>query len=221
MKKITVLLILILSLSEAFEIQKSNEFIKEVEPTMMSTSITAMVEDESKLEIQKIFEKAIQCSKEQKICTNGSYRISPSYSYVDKKRVFLGYRGSIAFDCKFQDSKKLDSVISKLDSVSGKEDKLKLTINPIRWIVEKKTYEEIDKELELKALYYAKEYKSFLSTIYASECKIKEIFLNSANRFINQERAYHVMGDAKSQTTPPIKSTHIIKYSASYKFECN
>lgn len=221
MKKSIFLLLMCLSLLNAFEVNKSQEFVKDVEPDIMSTSISATVEDKDKLEIQKIFEKAIEESKSQTTCTNGSYRISPNYSYSEQKRVFLGYRGDIQFECKFKDTKNLDFVISKLDSAASQKDKVKLTINPIKWTVDEQTHKEADKELELKALHFAKEYRDFLSGVYLGECKIKEVSLNSTNYFTNQERVYAMAEVAKSQTTPPIKNTHTIKYNASYKFECN
>mgnify|MGYP002712041159 CR=1 FL=1 len=220
MRRIVFLFIAGLSLLNAFEIQKHGEFVKEIEPDIMSTSIRAVFEDKNKLEIQNVFEKAIKETKNENICTNGSYRISPNYDYIDKKRVFSGYRGEILFECKFQDSKKLDLVISKLDEADDKRGRLKLTLNPIRWIVDEKVQMQADKELELKALYYAKEYRTFLSGVYASKCKIKEVLLNNANIFTNNQREYATTADIRSKTTAPIKSTHIIKYSASYKFEC-
>lgn len=221
MKKMIFLLLAGFSLSNAFEVHKSNEFTKEIEPNVMSTSIAASVEDKSKAQIQKIFKKAIEESKSENICTNGSYRISPNYRYVEQKRLFLGYRGDIVFECEFEDTKKFDTVISKLDKASNEKDKLKLTINPIQWIVDKKRRKQIKDELELEALYYAKNYKSFLSNVYAKECAIKEVSLNTSQRFVDQERVYMMQSDAKSRTTAPIKKNHTIGYNASYKFECN
>ncbi|MEA2099752.1 MAG: SIMPL domain-containing protein [Campylobacterota bacterium] len=115
MKKIFLILVISFSLSSAFEVHKNNQFTQEVEPTKMSTSIIASMEDESKLTIQKVFTKAIESSKSENICTNGSYRISPQYRYDKQTRVFAGYRGSITFRCEFKDSKKLDRVITKLE----------------------------------------------------------------------------------------------------------
>lgn len=221
MKNILILLSLAFSLSNAFEIHKNSEFIKEVEPTKMSTSIIATVEDPNKLKIQRIFQKAIERSESEEICTNGSYRISPRYKYNNRKRIFLGYRGDITFKCDFKDSKKLDNVINKLDKITVEKDKLKLIMNPISWIVEKNKIKQVNKELELEALNYAKSYKNFLSSVYEVSCKIKEVSLNSLSRFPYPVPLNSMMRKSKSQTTQPIKSNHTLRYSASYKFECN
>lgn len=220
MNKTLFLIPLIFSLTSAFEVHKSNEFTKEVEPTKMSTSIMATIDDSVKLNIQRVFNKAIEGSKSEEICTNGSYRISPRYVYNKQKRSFVGYQGNISFKCEFEDSKRLDKVISKLDKISNKIDKLKLTINPISWIVDKKIMKQTSKELELEALHYAKSYKEFLSKEYETECKIKEVSLNSGNSPVYPVARHSMMSEMKSQTTEPIKSNHIIRYGASYKFEC-
>ncbi|MCW8955076.1 MAG: SIMPL domain-containing protein [Sulfurimonas sp.] len=220
MKNIILLLSMIFSLSNAFEVHKSSEFVKKVEPTKMSTSITAMVEDTNKLKIQKIFKKAIKNTASEGICANGSYRISPMYEYKKSKRIFSGYQGSIIFTCDFTDSKKLDNVIDNLERATVEKDKLKLTINPISWIVEKQALKQVNKELELEALNYAKSYKSFLSDVYEVTCKIKEVLLNPLNSPQYPIALRSMMRESGSQTTQPIKSEHTIKYSASYKFEC-
>ena len=187
----------------------------------MSTSIVATVEDTNKLKIQKIFQKAIEGSSSEEICTNGSYRISPRYIYDDGKRVFLGYQGDITFKCEFEDSKKLDNVINKLDRLTVEKDKVKLIINPISWIADNKTIKQVNKELELEALNYATSYKKFLSDVYKTACNIKEISLNSASTPVYPMPMYSMMKESKSQTTQPIKSNQTLKSSASYKFECS
>lgn len=221
MKNIILLLSMIFSLSSAFEVHKSSEFTKEVEPTKMSTSITAIVEDANKLKIQRIFQKAIESADSEDICTNGSYRISPRYEYKNRTRTFSGYQGRMVFKCDFHDSKKLDNVINKLDRATVEKDKLKLTMNPISWIVEKETIKQVNKELELEALSYAKSYKSFLSDVYEVGCKIKEVSLNSSSRPQYPVPLHGMMRESGSQTTKPIKSDHTLKYSASYKFKCS
>lgn len=218
MKKIILSLILIYSITSAFEVQKSNTFLKNLEPTKMTTSIIANMEDESKSNIQNVFREAIEASKSENICTNGSYTISPKYTYDKQTRTFAGYRGNITFKCKFENTKKLDDVITNLDSITSKKDKLKLTINPIKWIVKKEIVEKTNKELELKALLYAKSYQEFLSGVYNTQCFIKKVSLNPANTL------YHpapMMRASQTITTAPIKSEHTIRYSASYEFECD
>lgn len=179
------------------------------------------MEDVSKLEIQMAFKDAIQVSKSEKICTNGSYRISPRYTYNKQKRSFAGYQGDITFKCEFKDAKKLDSVISGLDKISSKKDKFKLTVNPINWELEKQNILHVKKELELEALLFANRYREFLNDIYKTTCKVKDVFLNPTSRDIIPSPKFALMRESQSQTTAPIMSQHTIKYSASYSFECN
>ncbi len=220
MKKIIFLAAISVSLLNAFEIHKSNEFTKEVEPTKMSMSILASIDDKSQSKIQSVFKRAILGSQSEKICTNGSYRISPRYTYKQQKRTFIGYQGSITFTCEFTDSTKLDRVISKLDSINQEKDKLKLTLNPIKWIVDRNTVKQTNKILELEALNYAKTYNEYLTEVYETTCSIKEVSLNAPSRPNRIVPVYAMARDMKSETTKPIKSNHTLKYSASYKFEC-
>lgn len=220
MKNIILVLIVTFSFLNAFEVNKSKEFSKEIEPTKMSTTIVANMIAKDKLKIQRAFKKAINISDKAKICTNGSYRISPEYSYKNQDRVFIGYQGNIRFKCEFQDTKRFDTIISKLDRITREKDKLKLTINPIQWIIAKKVIEKTNQELELQALYFAKSYKKFLANVYTQKCKIKEVSLNQMTHPTYQRSNYNSMAKVSSVTTKPIKSNQIIKYSASYKFEC-
>lgn len=221
MKNIFLILIVTFNLSNAFEVHKSKEFYKEIEPTKMGTSIVLNMIDKDKLIIQKAFKEAIDISNKAQICTNGSYRISPKYRYKDQDRVFVGYQGNLTFKCEFQDTIVFDKINSKLDEITIKKDALKLTINPIQWVIHKKVIEQTNEELELQALHFAKSYTKFLASVYAQQCKIKEVSLNQITRPIYQRSNYKSMAESASITTEPIKSNQTIKYSASYKFECD
>ncbi|MDA7817889.1 SIMPL domain-containing protein [Sulfurimonas sp.] len=220
MKKSLFLIILIYVQIFAFEVHKTKEFSLEVEPTKMSTSIVANIYDADKINIQDIFHEAIEGSKREGICTNGSYRISPRYVYNKQVRTFVGYQGNITFTCEFEDSEKLDNVISHLNSLNNKQEILKLTINPILWIVQEEVVKEKNKVLELQALNFSKDYRKFLSDEYESTCKIQEVVLNPQNRPIHPMPRHALMSESKSRTTKPINTNHTLKFSAFYKFEC-
>lgn len=220
MKNILLILIVSVSFLNAFEVHKNKEFSKEIEPTKMSTTIVANMIDKDKLSIQRAFKKAINISNKAEICVNGSYGISPEYSYKNQEKTFIGYNGNISFKCEFQNTKKFDAIISKLDRIVRKKDKLKLTINPIQWIIGKQTIEKTNQELELEALNFANSYKKFLANVYTQKCNIKEVSLNQMAYPIYQRTNYKGMAKSSSVTTQPIKSNQNLKYSASYKFEC-
>jgi len=227
MKKVIIILSFGFIFLNAFEVQKNKTFEKDVEPTVMITSISAQIKDKDKLNIQNIFKEAIETSKLGNICTNGAYRISPSYEYIqnnydrNSKRIFTGYNGNINFTCEFKDTKKLDLVISNLDKIT-KDDKLKITLNEISWTIDKKTNEDTIEELEIYALKYANTYSDFLTKLYKNTCGIKEIKLNAHNYSspIPLVRSESI-GFAKSHSTAPIKSDLTLKYSANYAFKCD
>ena len=226
MIKVILTLSLIHSILFSFEISKNMTFSKELRPTIMSSTITAIIKDKDKLKIQELFKEVIKISSDEKICTDGSYSISPHYKYIRKKdglseNIFDGYTGRINFECKFKDTKKIDNIISKMDKVSSKKDKLKLTLNPISWILEEEiSKKEIDK-LELEALNYTKSYTRYLSDIYSKKCAVKRVDLyNSSNIRLRSMPREDMAMMKNSITTEPINKDLTLKYSAAYLFSC-
>jgi len=228
MLKIIFLLSFVYSMLLSFEISKNMTFDKKLKPTIMSSSITASMQDIDKIKIQKLFKEAIEISTNKNICTNGSYIISPEYKYIRLKdgltnKTFNGYTGNIRFDCKFKDTKKIDNIISKMDNISSQKDKLKLTLNPIVWILEENISKEESNKLELKALRYANDYSKYLSDGYSKKCTIKKIDLHGTPNISRPRPLYgaEISMARESISTKPINSELTLKYNASYLFSCN
>lgn len=219
MIKIILLLSILSSFAFSFEIAKSTTFTKNLKAELMHNTIGASIRNANNVLISKLFKEVIQISKDAKICTNGSYSIYPNYSYTkDKnnqsKQVFNGYNGRVNFDCKFEDIKQLDSMIEKMEKVSSNKRGLKLTINPIKWIVKDSTAKIAKDDLELMALKYIYAYQNYLSKVYQKQCDVKKVSLE------NNKNNMPIQISKKSSFSEPIKSDLVVNYRASYLFEC-
>ena len=214
MFKMVFILTILLSFLNAFEVSKNMSFNKKLTPDTLFASFKIYAEDKSRLNIQKMFQKAIKTSKNEEICTNGSYTISPKY----KDDIFKGYTGRIGFDCKFKEIKKFDNIISKIDNIN--KDKLKTTLYPLRWILDDNVSNNEIKKLELEALRYASSYAIYLSSVYSKECSVKRVDLHNALRPSPIFRS-ESMALKSSVSSEPINSDITLSYSASYLFNCD
>ena len=110
-----------------------------------------------------------------------------------------------------------------MDKITPKKDTLKLTINPIRWIVKDSSSKAAKDELELMALKYIYAYQTYLSKVYEKQCTTKKVSLANNSNTVPITRNLQKQSMQLSQSmemTEPIKSDFIVRYNASYVFEC-
>lgn len=211
-----------------FEVEKHAIFTKNITPSLMSASFSATMKANDKSKINKAFKKAIDIAKKNNVCKNGSYRIYPAYSYTRDKngkniRVFDGYSGNIHFECKFTDTKIFDKILDNIEKSSSRKNTLKLSINPIRWVLQKDVEQKGYDELELMALRYPAKYEQFLSQVYQKRCLRKKITLLDKNNPVSIAptlRKQTMRLTQNDSIAKPIKSDFTLRYNASYIFEC-
>ena len=224
MKKIIIILCLIYELF-ATVITKDKTFEEYITPSQLATTFTIVKKSQETLDIQNLFNKAIDIAKQSKICKGGNYYIVPDYEYITynkkQKREFIGYSSRISFNCTFKEVKKYDKIISEIKKLKVKE----LSLSTINW---KATKQEINKSydsLEIKALNYSKDYSKKLDSILNSNCKTLSVNFNPKSSYTPRPYSQRMMlkgaSHSESITTEPIKEDLKVNLKVMYEFECN
>lgn len=215
MRKITLILLPLLSFSQAVEISKSKTFTELIPPKNMSSGFSLQHRAKQSDTIEALFEKAINIVSKENICKGGKYSIYPNYYYTKNTRVQEGYRSSIRFNCHFDDVSRYKNLLSKIKKLNTtmSQDEINYTIND-------DVKEKYMQTLENSAYVYAKEHTKFLNKQF-NNCKVKSINLRQnqhAMPFLKEmTMAATPMG---TKVTAPIKENIKVNLSVDYKFEC-
>lgn len=197
-------------------------FAKKVMPDKMQTSIVLEVQDKT-FEGTKRFMKLNYMTKISPICKLESSQVSPLYSYQKGKQIMEGYSATSRLGCEFNDireyDKELNAIYQEADS------KLKITANPIRWVVSEAIEQATISELKSEAVKAANMRAKILQNELGSNtCTVKSIRLEPVS---HPRQPYPMMAMAKanvSDLTPtesPAQTEQTISLSASYEWECN
>jgi predicted secreted protein len=172
----------------------------------------------SKNDIEINFEKAIEYAKDSEVCKGGKYNIHPRYSYNNGKRKFLGYNGSLAFNCTFKDEKIIEEFLTDIEKI----DELKISQGQMQPTLSEEQKILLDERLEKQVYTYAKEYVSFLDDQLDVHCKVSKIEFQSYNNVSPVMRMEADMAySAKSvNITKPIDSTGNKSIRIKYTFSC-
>ena len=223
MKKIIIILCLAYELF-ATVITKDKTFEEFILPSQMATTFTIVKKSQKTLDIQSLFNDAINITKQSNICKGGNYYIVPDYEYKTynkkQKREFIGYSSKISFNCTFDDVKKYDKVVSKIKTLEVKE----LSLGTINWKATKQEINDSYENLEVKALNYSKDYNGKLNGILNSKCKTLSISFNPKSNYAPKVYSQRMMlssaAHSESITTEPIKEDLKVNLKVMYEFEC-
>ncbi|HFU75706.1 MAG TPA: hypothetical protein ENK66_05600, partial [Arcobacter sp.] len=115
--KILITLALFLNFLFSLEITKNVTLNETMQSEFYKIYINLTQDAKSKNDIEINFEKAIEYAKDSEVCKGGKYNIYPRYSYHNGKRKFLGYNGSLAFNCTFKDEKIIEEFLSDIEKI--------------------------------------------------------------------------------------------------------
>ncbi|MEA3352563.1 MAG: hypothetical protein U9Q33_01930 [Campylobacterota bacterium] len=210
---VTLFFIFVLSI-KAVEISKSKVFSSSIIPNVLTTSFTLKHKAQNDNEIEKLFQKAINIAKKSDICKGGSYKIYPSYRYINNKRLNDGYNSYLDFNCRFQNINSYEKLISNIKHLNAK-----LTQNKIKYISTDQQKESSVKMLEVLAYKYAISYKKYLNEQF-KDCKIKSI--SFSNSLQNDPIALkRMILSQDTTTTSPVKDEIKHKINVNYTFLCD
>ena len=176
MKKIAMSLILALSSLSAYDISLNKRFSTTVAPKKLGLSISINVRDRdlnSVLNKLTDFSDFIKSFKNLEI-DGGNFNTNPEYKYYNNQREKVGYRGSVYFQIKSKDDKKLKEFVSML-SAKNSDNNVDLSISSSSWQVTPKDIESKRDELRFEAISWANSYAKKLSSKLSTQCKVKSI----------------------------------------------
>jgi len=222
MKKIMLASLLVSGLF-GFDIKMSQEFEISLNPTKLAISVNIMTVQKTStdtLNTLTVFSDFIKSYKELTV-KGGNFNTSANYRYINKKRVKIGYRGSIAYNIKSSSSDKLTAFISSLSAKSGANENVDISISSSSWQVDKADIQKSKDDLKMKAIKWATNYKEELSAKLGLECNIKGIDFNKFN-YVNPPIMYPESAMRKDLNSMPVpqKDKQNMKINPRFEFEC-
>ncbi len=223
MNKIILFLFLTFSLGFSYELSFNKKFEKSVYPDILQTYVKISIESEDEEYINKNIEKFNKFIKNDNsvIKENGSYVLNPKYRYYKNKQEFMGYIGSLRYEVKSKDAKKINHFLSKLIEIKKefRTRKVKLNVSNLKWQISENKQEKYIDELRLEAIMWAQDYKKSLSSKLALSCMLKNININGGSN-INHFRSVKAMEASAVSNLAPINSSKKVNLNASFIMEC-
>lgn len=150
-----------------------------------------------------------------KICRGGGYRLSPLYSYKERKQEFVGYGGNLSFGCEFstiEEVNALESVIDKATAASVRKQQ-----GALSWGVSAEKGERSEQELRLALLRKARLQAEGFSKEMGFACDLEKINFSPSNRLMPimaREMA------ASVPTESPIRADEEVSVEAVVDYSC-
>ncbi len=221
MKKF-VMLVLILVISNAYEIRFEKFFEKSLEPDILATRVSISIKQGSEEKVVKklnIFDDFFK-KNAFVILKNGSYDISPDYKYTKNETKFVGFSGRMGYDIQTKNAKDMNRFISNLlKAKKGNDlDDIKIKISHVNWQISKKTYKEELEKLRMEAIIWANSYTKELSSRLQTKCELKKVLIDQSPRYY--ARALTSYGAKASANVAPIKTQEQVNINPSFEIEC-
>ena len=216
-------LILLLGTLSAYEISLNKRFTTNVAPNKLGISVSITVRDK---ELNSVLNKLTEYSDFIKSFKNieidgGNFNTNPEYKYYKNQREKVGYRGSVYFQIKSKDDKKLKEFVSML-SAKNSDNLVDLSISSSSWQVTPKDIESKKDELRFKAIEWANSYAKKLSSRLQTECKVKSINFRGYS-YPRPPIMYAKASAEQMETTSmptPVKKDRKFSINPHIKFEC-
>ena len=219
-KKLFFSLFLLVSNSYAYEIDFNKSFNKTIENDIVQTKVSFVVESLELDYINKNIETFHEIIKKENkvIITNGNFNQIPTYSYVNKKKTFTGYKGTLSYTVESISYKTLDKFLNKLINEQKKinSNQVKLSISNVNWTVSKKLYNQNIDKMRIESISWVKDYKTVLS----DNCVIKNIRINKSSSFNPIYYKTNLTMESSARQITPIQSDKSISLSVNYKLDC-
>ncbi len=133
-----------------------------------------------------------QFDEKKDICQGGGYQIMPQYTYSkENKRNFIGYSGSLLFQCSFKSIEEHNALLSRLDK--AKAESVIAAQGRLMWIPSEKQYKKTYLSLRSSLLVVAKEQAEAFSKDLKLGCEVNTI------RFLDERSSMHPVRMAETQ----------------------
>lgn len=207
--RLLALLFTLITAGFGFDLSIKKEFSSTLEPQTMrldlSISSTNAKSTLLKSEAEELFAKVASL----RICKNRGHFITPIYDYKESSKKFIHYELRADLSCESAQIEKLGEVVEIIGS------NLKVTQNPIRWVVDDLSIAEAKEQLEFETINYARTYAAKLGSKSRSECTLKAIEIGT-----DRSSAPVVFAKMNSSALEPTKESIEVRISAEYSYEC-
>ncbi|MGM0518918.1 MAG: SIMPL domain-containing protein [Campylobacterota bacterium] len=223
MKKIVLLLFLVYSAVFSYELSFNKKFQQNTYPDILHAYVKVSIESENERYINENLEKFNSFIKEDKTVTkkNGSFVLNPMYRYFKEQQQFMGYTGSLRYEIKSKDAKKMNEFLDKLIEIKKgfRTRDIKLSISNLTWKISDENHDMYIDKLRMKAILWADEYKDRLSSKLSKNCIIKHININD-NPNVSYFKAAKTMEVSSTSNLAPLNSSQKIVINPNFKMEC-
>ena len=203
----------------SYELNFSKKFSQVVNPDILTTRISANIQNKDERFISDNLESINDHVKESKDIKykHGSFNLTPRYSYKNNKRKFIGYAGHLSYIITSKNANSMNEFISELIEVKEKLEvnSLKLNINNTTWKVSDELQQKSLDNLRLKAIKWISSYANKLDR----SCTIKKINIGSRNSHYPSPMNSSVLR-SMSVNVAPSKSIQSIYINPNFTLEC-
>lgn len=148
-------------------------------------------------------------------CRGGGYYLSPRYSYKDQKQEFIGYSGTLNFNCEFASIEEYNTLVTKIDKVSVPT--LRKTEGALSWGVSEKAQKVLKQTLRLELLRRAQAQAELFSKEMGLECAVVTVNFEDAV----QPRPMMKAMMQSAPTESPIQSVEETHLEATLSYSCS
>jgi len=224
---LATLLILPVMASAATKVTLSEAVSMEVDPDTMRTTLSFEERASDEQRIRSHFNTLVRSVKRYNErdgleCRGGSYRIAPQYSWTDNRRNFLGYQGSVAFQCTFRDIGSFNALSAELDTVAGGFPDVKRNQGTVDWIVSDDLALRSREALEGMLIRRIERKREHLGSIMQKSCTTESIAFGSRPPAypVRRMMAAESMAASPVPIEEPIQGESEVSLSATVEFSC-
>ncbi|PLY10832.1 MAG: hypothetical protein C0626_04160 [Arcobacter sp.] len=218
------LFLLIPFLLNAYEINFSKKFTKDLIPNILGADISIIVEDKKEKEVIErldIFNNKIkEYNKVEKQL--GSFNVRPQYQRSSNSPKIYGYKGTLNYKIETTDALNMGEFISMITSLKEDRD-TSVSLNNLSWRVKDDSYNVILDLLRLESIEWVENYAKNLSADLNRTCSVKVVDLqnNILHTYREAVASLRIDSSLKRENVPvPEVSQQKISITTNYKLEC-
>ncbi len=208
----------------AYEIDFSKKFTKDLIPNVLGADISIIIEDNKESEVIERLDVFNNKIKEYKKVEKqlGSFNVRPQYQRSSNSPKIYGYKGTLNYKIETTDALLMGEFISLITSLKENRD-TSVSLNNLSWRVKDDSYNVIIDLLRLESINWIENYAKNLSTDLNKSCKVKSINLqnNILHTYRQSAASLRLDSSLKKENVPvPEVSQQKISIISNYKLEC-
>jgi predicted secreted protein len=218
------LFLLIPFLLNAYEINFSKKFTKDLIPNILGADISIIVEEKKEKEVIERLDIFNNKIKEYKKVEKqlGSFNVRPQYQRSSNSPKIYGYKGTLNYKIETADALYMGEFISMITSLKEDRD-TSVSLNNLSWRVKDDSYNVILDLLRLESIEWVENYAKNLSADLNRTCSVKEIDLrnNILHTYRESVASLRIDSSLQKENVPvPEVSQQKISITTNYKLEC-